>query len=46
MVGVAMAGEDIVGAADNIQNSLFVSFPFFSRDWLLARKNGSIRILV
>jgi len=29
--------EDVVGAADNVEDSLFVSFPFFHRDCLLAR---------
>ena len=40
MIGVAVAREDVVGTADNVQDSLFVSFPSFSRDRLLARKEG------
>ena len=38
MVGVTVAREDVVGAADNIQDSLFVGFPFFRCDRLLARE--------
>ena len=40
MIGVTVAGEDVVGAANNIQDRLFVGFPFFRRDRLLACKKG------
>jgi len=31
MVGVAMAGEDVVGADDDLEDGLFVSLPLLSR---------------
>ena len=38
MVGVAVAREDVIGAADNIQDGIFVGFPFFFRERLPARE--------
>jgi hypothetical protein len=29
VIGMSVAGEDIVGAANNIQDRFFVGFPFF-----------------
>ena len=40
MIGVTVAGEDIVGAADNIKDRLFVGFPFFGCDRLPAGEEG------
>jgi hypothetical protein len=38
MIGVTVAGEDVVGATDNIQDLRFVGLPFFRGDRLLARE--------
>jgi hypothetical protein len=29
VIGMTVAGEDVVGAANNIQDRFFVGFPFF-----------------
>ncbi|HKX51788.1 MAG TPA: hypothetical protein VJQ48_15265 [Candidatus Binatia bacterium] len=40
MISVTVAGEDVVGAADNFKDRLFVGLPFFRGDRLLAREEG------
>src|SRR5688572_5006856 len=40
MISVTVAGEDVVAAADNSKDRLFVGLPFFRGDRLLAREEG------